>query len=303
MSLIRIWLGRLYNAPYILVLFAPLFWAGNIVLGRGVSQIIPPIGLAFWRWAIAFLILIPFSWSHLRKDWPVIQRHWKILLLLSFLGVTCFNTMLYKAVHTTTAINGSLIQSSMPAWIVLFSLLIFGERISRVQLAGMLLCIFGALYLVSRGDWLAISDLIFVEGDVWMIVAVSLYACYSAMLRKRPAMTDLGFLTATFAMGGLMLLPLYIWEVSVTPPLALSWQVGGSILYVAVFPSILAYLCWNRGAELIGANRTGLYINFVPVFASILAVILLDEILVAFHFVGISMIIGGMILFNRRTRA
>ncbi|MFH2132171.1 MAG: DMT family transporter [bacterium] len=301
MPFIQFWLSRLYRAPYVLILFAPLFWAGNIVLGRGIYQLIPPVSLAFWRWVVALIILLPFSWSHVRKDWPTIRRHWKILLLLAFLGVTCFNTMLYRAVHTTTAINGSLIQSSMPAWIVLFSLLLFRERISRIQTLGMILCILGAFHIVVHGDWLTISRIIIVEGDIWMIVAVALYACYSALMRKRPMMTGLGFLTATFAMGCFLLFPLYLWELSGSelPAVRFNWLIGASILYVAVFPSIMAYLCWNRGIELIGANRTGLYINFIPIFASILAVILLHERLFAFHFIGISMIIGGMIIFNR----
>lgn len=249
---------------------------------------------------MACLLLLPFSWPHLKRDWPVVRRHWKILLLLSFLGITCFNTLLYTAVHTTTAVNGSLIQSSMPAWIVLFSWVIFGEPVKPIQGVGLLLCISGAFNIVIRGNWLAISRISFVEGDLLMIVAVCLYAYYSALLKRRPRMSSLGFLSITFIIGDLILLPVYLWENSVTGPLAVDWRIIGSVLYVAVFPSILAYLCWNRAAELIGANRTGLYINFVPVFATILAVLLLDEKRVVFHFIGLLMILGGMVLFNRR---
>jgi drug/metabolite transporter (DMT)-like permease len=300
MKLLSSALNRLNNSPYILLLFSPMFWGGNIVLGRAVNQLIPPVSLAFWRWTIALVIMVPFTWRYVQKDWPVIREKWKILLLLGFFGVTCFNTMLYKAVHTTTAINGALIQSSMPAWIILLSLFLFRERISLRQTIGMMICIVGALHIVIHGNWNSITRLSFVEGDLWMIVAVILYAAYSALLKRRPAISDWSLLVMTFAMGAAMLFPIYLWELSWAEPLKLTWQVGGSILYVAVFPSILAYLCWNRGIELIGANRAGLYINFTPVFASVLAVLLLNESLFLFHFVGVALIVGGMILFNRR---
>jgi drug/metabolite transporter (DMT)-like permease len=207
--------------------------------------------------------------------------------------------MLYTAVHTTTAINGAMIQTSMPAFIVVFSLTLFNERIRFTQTVGVVICIFGALHIIAHGNWLVITRLSFVEGDIWMIVAVVLYALYSALLRKRPGTDDLSFITVTFAMGSLMLLPLYLWEISAKGGVTPTWLVVVSILYVALFPSIFAYLCWNRGVELIGANKAGLYINFTPVFASVLAMILLDESLRLFHLVGVVMIIGGMLLYNR----
>jgi drug/metabolite transporter (DMT)-like permease len=289
----------LRNYPHILLIFPPLFWAGNVVLGRGVNQIIPPVTLAFWRWAIALVFLLPFTWKRVKKDWPTVQRHWKIMLMLSFLGIACFNTMLYTAVHTTTAIDSALIQTSMPAWIVVFSLLLFNERIRLVQAMGVAICIVGAFLIIAHGEWSYFRHLSFVAGDIWMLAAVVLYALYSILLRKRPATDDLSFITITFGMGGLMLLPLYLWEVSVVGGIGLSGAVVGSILYVALFPSILAYLCWNRGVELVGANQGGLYINLTPVFASVLAVLLLGESLHLFHLVGVMMIVGGMVLYNR----
>lgn len=299
MKFLKTGLMRLNNAPYILLLFPPLFWSGNVVLGRAINQLIPPITLAYWRWTIALLILVPFTWRYVKKDWSMVKKNWKYLMILSFLGVACFNTLLYKSVQTTTAINSALIQSSMPAWTVLFSLVMFRERIILVQSLGVGLSLLGAFHIAVHGRWLSIAQLSFVEGDIWMIVAVILYACYSILLRIRPAIHDLSLLTITFAMGSFMLLPLYLWELTWAKPLDFNWQIGFSILYVAIFPSILAYLCWNRGIELIGANRASLYINLSPVFASILAVILLDESLHDFHLIGVCLIFIGMILFNR----
>jgi drug/metabolite transporter (DMT)-like permease len=286
--------------PYLLLAIAPLCWAGNIVLARGVIHIIAPVGFAFWRWTLASLFLLPFSWQHARKDWPLFIRHWKIMLFLSLTGISGFNTLLYIAVHTTTAINGSLIQTTMPAVIILVSLIAFKETITRLQSLGVGLSILGACLVVLRGRFITILDLSFVEGDLLLLVAVFLYALYSAFLRRRPEIHPLSFLVYTFCVGALGLLPLYLWELTDNQAFELNIKVISSVLYVATFPSIVAFFCWNRGVELIGANRAGLFINLVPVFASIMAIIWLGESLRAFHIVGMILIFAGMVLFNRR---
>jgi len=285
--------------PYVVVAIAPLCWSGNIVLGRGVIHIIPPVSLAFWRWAIAFLILLPFTWRHARRDWPTVVRHWKIMTLLSLFGISCFNTLLYQAVHTITAISGALIQTTMPAFIILIMLFFFRERVSGIQILGVVLCMLGAALVVLRGDMNALLNLSFVQGDLLMIIAVVLYAFYTALLRKRPDIHPLSFVTYTFGIGLLGLLPVYIWERTQCDPVIITQQVVLSVLYVAIFPSIVAYLCWNKGAQTIGPNRTGLFINLLPVFASVLAIVFLGESLEAYHLLGMLLIFGGMILFNR----
>ena len=285
--------------PYLLTAVAPLCWGGNIVLARGVVDIIPPVSFAFWRWAIAFVILLPFTWSAARQDWPVVIRSWKIMAALSVLGISFFNTLLYTAVHTTTAINGAMIQTTMPAVIILATLVIFRERVSGLQVLGVGVCIFGAFIVILRGRWDTLLGMSFATGDILMLGAVILYALYSALLRERPAVHPLSFLIYTFGICLVFLLPLYIWELAAGATMDLTLPVFMSILYVAVFPSIVAYFCWNRGVELLGANRTGLFINLIPVFASILAILFLGESLQAFHVIGLALIFGGMILFNR----
>ncbi|MGD8342393.1 MAG: DMT family transporter [Desulfobacterales bacterium] len=285
--------------PYLLLAIAPLCWAGNIVLARGVVDLIAPVTLAFWRWTIASLLLLPFAYSHARKDWPLFARHWKIMVFLSLVGISGFNTLLYMAVHTTTAINGALIQTTMPAVIILISLLGFNEKVTRLQNLGVAFCILGAGLVVLRGRLSTFLELSFVQGDLLMLAAVLLYALYSAFLQRRPSIHPLSFLLYTFALGVLGLLPLYLLELMNSPPLALNIEVVASVLYVAAFPSIVAFFCWNRGVEQIGANRAGLFINFIPVFASIMAIIWLGESLRAFHLIGMLLIFGGMVLFNR----
>ena len=293
--------GAWYRAawPYLLTAVAPLCWGSNIVLARGVADIIPPVSFAFWRWTIAFMLLLPFTWRTARQDWSQVVKSWKLMSGLSILGISVFNTMLYTAVHTTTAINGAMIQTTMPAVIILATLVMFKEKVTRLQILGVAICIIGAFIVILRGRWNTLLGMSFAPGDILMMGAVIVYALYSALLRQRPAIHPLSFLIYTFGLGVIFLLPVYIWELAGSATMTLTLQVVLSILYVALFPSILAYFCWNRGVEVIGANRAGLFINLIPVFASILAILFLGETLQAFHIIGMVLILGGMILFNR----
>lgn len=285
---------------FLLVAVAPLCWAGNIVLAKGMAAQIPPVALSFWRWLIAFLILLPLTWPHVKRDWRAARSGWKIIVLLSLLGITAFNTLLYTAMHTTTAINGSLIQSTMPAVIIIISLVFYGEPVSRLQVAGVSLCIIGAGVVVLKGHWQTLVGMTLVQGDLLMLAAVIIYALYSVLLAQRPSIHPVSFLVYTFGVGTIGLLPLYLVERWALGPFALTPAVAATIGYVAIFPSIVAYFCWNRGVAVIGANRTGLFINLIPVFAAVLAIIFLGEALRGFHLAGMLLIAGGFVLFNRR---
>lgn len=283
---------------YLLLVLPPLFWAGNAVLARGIAELIPPVALSFWRWGIALVILFPFTWRQTRRDWPQIRTGWKSIVLLGLLGIAIFNTLLYTAAHSTTALNISLTQSVMPATIVLSSFVLFREKVSRRQLVAVLLCILGAAYIVMRGDWQRLQQLSFVEGDLIMLLAVFVYGLYSVLLRDRPPIHPLSLLTTTFSVGVVTLLPLYLWELGQTAPLVLSRPVILSLGYVGLFPSIIAYFCWNRGIEAIGANRAGLFINLIPVFAALMAMVFLGEQFQRYHLSGILLIFCGLVLFN-----
>jgi len=283
---------------YLLLILPPLFWAGNSVLARGVADLIPPVALSFWRWVIALSLLIPFTWKQVVRDRHAIIRGWKNILLVSLLGIASFNTLLYTAAQTTTAINIALTQSVMPALIVLISFLLYRERISRLQIVAVILCIIGAGYIITHGDLNRLRQLGFARGDLIMLLAVCLYALYSVLLRNRPPIHPLSFLSTTFAVGVVMLVPLYLWELSRVGPLQLNGQVLASLAYVGLFPSIAAYLCWNRGIELVGANKAGLYINLIPLFASLMAIVFLGERIKQFHLLGLVFICGGLLLFN-----
>jgi drug/metabolite transporter (DMT)-like permease len=283
--------------PYLVLSAAPLCWAGNIVLARGVADLIPPVAFAFWRWVLAFVLILPFTLRQLAQDRGAIARRWKMLFLLAGLGISSFNALLYTAVHTTTAINGALIQSTMPVVIVLLSLILYREKIAARQMGGVLLCILGACLVVLRGDLKTLLTMSFVQGDLLMAIAVVFYGLYSALLRRRPAIHPLSFLASTFFLGAAGLFPAYLAELAITGPFALNRDIVLSILYVAIFPSIVAYFCWNKGVDLVGPNRAGLFINLIPAFASLLSVWLLGESIQPFHIGGMALILGGMVLF------
>ena len=288
------------SGVYLLLTVPPFCWAANAVLARGVVELIPPVSFAFWRWTTAFLIIAPFALGQAKKDWRSVIGNWKILLFLSVCGISSFNTLLYTAVQTTTAINCALIQTTMPAVIILISMAVFKDKITKPQAAGVGMCIFGALLVVLRGKFSNLLHLVFVEGDLLMVIAVVMYALYSSFLRKRPGIHPISFLFYTFGVGSAALLPLYLWERAYRQLPSLNYTVVASVLFVAVFPSIVAYFCWNRGVEIIGANKAGLFINLTPVFAAAMAMIWLDEPLRIFQVSGMLLILTGMVLFNRR---
>ena len=289
------------TSAYLLLFLPPLFWAGNVVLARGIIDLIPPATMSFWRWTIALLILAPFTWKQVCRDWPIAIKGWKVLSLAAFVGIAGFNLILYTAVHTTTALNCALMQAAMPAAIILVSFLIDHERILRRQAIGTGLCMAGALYIVLRGEIGTLLELRFVEGDLLMLLGIFFYALYTVLVKKRPAIHPVSFLTIIIAIGVLFLLPLYLLEQQFTPPLIINSQVLLSIGYVAIFPSIFAYLCWNYGIERLGANRAGLYVNLVPLFASMMAIFLLGELFRSYHLLGMLLVFSGIALFNLRS--
>ena len=278
----------------------PLFWSGNFVLGRAVAGEVPPIALAFWRWGLGALIVLPFAWHHLPRDLPALRRQWRLVLLLSAIGIAVFNTFVYIGLNTTTALNAVMMQSAMPVLIVLMSFLLVGEKITPLQAAGIAVSLAGAVTLVARGDLTVLLTLAFNTGDLWVLAAVISYAGYTALVRRRPPVHPMIFLLATFATGALMLLPFYAWETLNGRPLQVTPVSIAAIGYVAVFPSILAYLAWNRSVELVGANRTGLSVHLMPVFGSLLAIAFLGETPQIFHAVGIALIAAGILLANRQ---
>jgi drug/metabolite transporter (DMT)-like permease len=290
---------NLFDQPYLLLVLATLFWSGNFVLARAVRADVPPVALAFWRWCGGSILLFGFAWPYLKRDWGLALRRWKIMLLLSFLGVASFNTLVYTGLQFTTAINALLLQSTMPVLIVLMTYLFFRETVRPVQILGVVLSLAGVVTIGGEGNWQVLRSLSLNLGDMLIFIAVICYAAYSAWLRRRPPMHPLSFLAATFMAGTIMLLPFYLWESGAGRVMSLDRVTLLTIGYVAVFPSILAYFFYNRGVELAGANRAGLFMHLMPVFGSVMAVVFLSERFQCFHVLGIFLILVGILLATR----
>lgn len=286
----------LYGQAYLLLVVTTFLWAGNIVLGRLVAGHVPPIALASVRWGGAFLILLPFAWPHLKRDWREIVRHWPIMLVLSFTGIASYNTLVYFGLQYTGALTGVLLQSAQPLVIALVTFVLFAERLSVRQASGILISLCGVVAIVSQGDIERLAAIRFNVGDILILIAVVLYAIYSALLRRRPPIHWISFLAATFLIGDAMLLPFLAWEMSTGYVLRLDWLTIAACLYVAIFPSLVAYAFFNRGVELIGANRAGPFFHLMPLFGALMAVGFLGERFQWFHGLGMAAILSGVAL-------
>jgi drug/metabolite transporter (DMT)-like permease len=284
---------------YLLLILSTLFWGGNFVLGRAVSSDIPPVALAWWRWSLALLIILPLAWSGIWRLRRVLVDHWRYLLLVSLLGVTIFNTFVYIGLQSLPASNASIMLSSMPVLILALAWLLDGGVLVARQLAGTLISILGVGIVVSEGNpGLLVSNLATGSGNVWVLLAVFSWALYSVLLKKRPAeIGGLVFFAWTALLGWLMLTPFFIYEHMVQGRI-LIWNQDAvlSIVYFAVFASVMAFLFWNRGVQVLGPSRAGHFIHMIPVWGIILAAVFLGERLVGFHWAGIVTIFSGVIL-------
>ena len=294
---------RIAERPYVLLVLASLFWSGNFIIGRAVHEAVPPVGLAFWRWAVASLIILAAGYPHLVRDWPALRAGWRTIVLLSVLGVTAYNTLVYVGLQSTSAINSLLMQSTMPVVIIVMTFLLFGERFKLLQAAGVLVSLCGAVTIVTKGDWAALLRLSLNVGDIWVMGAVASYAAYSALLRRRPSVHPLSLLAVTFTTGTIVLAPFYAWETLLVRSVPLEFGTVGAVAYLAVFPSVLAFFCYNRAVQAVGANRAGVFIHLVPVFGIFMAVAFLGEKFSVTHLVGMGLIFAGIAIAARRASA
>jgi drug/metabolite transporter (DMT)-like permease len=285
-----------WNSAVFLLVLTNLSWAFSIVICRAVHELAPPVTLAFWRWLIALIVVLPFAWPQVRRDWPVLCRQWRLMLVLGAFGIGAYNTIIYLGLQTTTALNALLMQSAAPLVILLCSFVLFRERPSPRQIVAVLISLLGVAVIAGQGSLQALLRLSLNRGDAFILLGIAISAIYAALLRRRPAVHPLSFLAATFAIGTASLLPFYVWErtsgalMHPTPSALLA------ILFLGVFPAFIAYLFFNRGVELIGANRAGQFIHLIPVFGSLLAVVALGESFRAYHLAGIVLIAAGIVL-------
>jgi drug/metabolite transporter (DMT)-like permease len=295
--------GWLNNQPYLLLSLTSLFWAGNIVLARHVGDHVPPITLTTIRWFGVFLILLPFAWPHLARDWPVLRAHLPLMLFLSAIGFAFNNAISYWALQYTQALNALLIQSSGPLFVALWSLILFGVRLTGAQLAGIAISLVGVLTIILRGDFSALASISFNKGDMMFGASLVSFGLYSALMPRRPVTHQLSLISFTTCCGALMLVPFAVWEYSTGATFKFDTLTLATLGYTLIFPSTLAYLFFNRGLALIGPNRAAPFFHLVPVFGSALAILLLGEQLKPFHLIGYALVLAGVVIASRRGSA
>lgn len=284
----------IFDNPYLLLALASLFWSGNHIVGRAVAGTVPPFAISTVRWLLGAVLLLPFAWRHVACDWPLVRRDWKILLFLCLMGGTLFGALQYVGLQYTTALNVSVLNSLAPVLIVAAGALAFRDRLTPLQIAGIATSLCGVLVIVSRAEPQTLLGLRVNAGDIIILVNMAVFAVYATYLRRRPPLHWLSFLYVLSVVSAVTTLPFALWEhaagLTIPPTLAAALAMA----YVAVFPSVLAFAFWNRGVELIGAGRAGVFLHLIPLYSALLASLLLGERLMAFHVAGFVLILAGV---------
>jgi drug/metabolite transporter (DMT)-like permease len=297
---------RLAPSTIALLVIAPLMWAGNAVVGRMVSTMVPPMTLNFLRWAIAFVLLLPLAWQVLRVDSPM-WSHWRRYSLMGLFSVGLYNALQYLALHTSTPLNVTLVASSGPVWMLLVGRIFFHASIAPRQLAGAALSITGVLVVLSRGQWELLQQVRLVAGDAYILIAAAVWAYYSWMLAevgKDPVQVRGNW--ATFLMAQIVfglvwsgLLAAGEWTLT-DAHIAWNSTVLAALLFVAVGPALIAYRCWGAGVGRAGPAMAAFFSNLTPLFAALLSLVMLGDMPRAYHAVAFGLIVAGIVLSSRK---
>lgn len=281
--------------PFSVLLLSQILFGSNQILGRLVEGSVPPIGLSFWRWVIATIVVLPFTFKYIRRFGPIILRNWRTYLASAFCLIVLGNTTIYVALNYTTAINGAIVSSVQPAVTFALSWLMLRELVSKGQIAGAVIAIFGVLVIVSRGDPSVLINLRPNPGDIWMIVSVTGFSFYAVLLQKLPSeVPGLLTLNAIQCLGILLLLPFYVWEGIYIRPMELNQFTIISVFWAGIMIAVAALGLWNYSNRKLGANRASGTVHFRLVAITIMAILILGEKLEIFHLIAFVIIMIGV---------
>ena len=288
---------------YTLLVLASLCWSGNFIVGKFATLFeIPPLTLNTFRWISVWLILIPFTFKEIYKNLAYIKKN---LLAIAFMGVitiSTFNSVVYFALNYTQVINAVLVLAIIPAVTIVLSALMKVEKSNIFQIFGLILSIIGVGSIISNGDVQRIVSLSFNNGDLWMLVCVLSWALYSTLLKKnRFKLSQFSLIQIMVSVGVIFLIPQYFYEQSIGLELNFNKAFFLILFYVVVFPAIVAYYCWQKGIEIIGPNRATMFIQLMPLFSAVMAIIIFKEKFELYHFVGATFIVSGIYLSNKKT--
>ena len=291
-------------SAYFFLIFATALWGGNIVVAKIASIVsLEPIKLSFYRNLVVIIILLPLVINRINVIYKIFKKNWKIIIVFSILSVSIFNTFMNIALTTSSVISTSLMPAFAPSMIIVLSLIIFNSKISYLQFIGVIISFIGFINIIIRGDIFNLGSLNFVIGDIWMLGCVSCWALYSSLLRKIPKEIDnISFLFLIFFIGNIFVIPFYIFESTINQSFTINEQYGLLlVLYVGIGPALVSYLLWIKAIKIIGANNSGLFLNLIPIFSSLIAIIFLKEKLELFHIVGALLIFTGIYLVIRKS--
>ena len=287
-------------AGYLFAIGATAIWSGNFIIARGLSENIPPISLAFFRWLTATIILFPFGIKSLIAEKDLIKENISYLSLTALLGVTIFNTLIYIAGHTTTALNLSLISITFPIFVIIFSRFFFKNLITLNKTIGILLVILGVSLLITKGDLASLFNLSFAIGDLWMLGSAITFALYSILVKEKPKEIGLwAFQLSTFLLGLTFLLPFFVWEKANTPPIEFENRTIFAILYLGIFAAFIAFVLWNKAIEALGPTKASMIYYILPLFSGVLAYFFLGEMVTLTHLYSAVLILAGILIANR----
>lgn len=288
----------------LLALAATLLWSGNFIISRAVNKDIGPVSLAFYRWLTASIIIAPFAFKKFNEEKKVVIANYRYLIFVSLTGIALFNTFVYVAGHYTSAINMALIgTTSSPIFATIMAVVFLKEKLSRYRVIGMVVCISGILMLISNGSWSKLAAFHFSKGDLWILAGAFAFAIYNVLVRKKPTtISAINFLFIIFTIGTLMLFPFYLRELFFEAPTNWNPILIGSIVYLGLGTSAIAFLCWNLAIQKLGAGRTVLFGNLIPVFSIIEAVILLGEKMTSAHIISGIIVVSGLAIANLKSK-
>jgi drug/metabolite transporter (DMT)-like permease len=286
-----------------LAVLATLIWSGNFIVARAVNKQIPPISLNFYRWLCASVIIFPFAFKKIKTEWPVVKQSWHYFFWISLTGVSLFNTFVYIGGHYTSAINLALIgTTSSPIFSVILARIFLKEKIGWLKVMGIILCIIGILFLLSKGNFKNLLSLRFTAGDGWILLAALTFAMYNTMVKRKPAsVSPVNFLFVVFSFGTILLFPFYLWEIFHSAPVEWNVKMLSIIFYLGIGASVFCFFIWNIAIHKLGAGRTALFGNLIPIFSSLEAVIILHEQFTWVHIVSMIVVFAGIMLANLRS--
>ena len=289
---------------YIFLILAVLFWSGNFIVGKAASSFeIPPFTLNFYRWIFAWLILAPFTLKEIFNKKNYILNNIKLILVLGITSITIFNSIVYYSLNFTQVISGVLMISTIPVMIIFFCWVLKIEKTNFYQILGVIFSLLGVVVIVTKADLSILFNLDFNKGDLWMVVAMFSWAMYSALLRKKKIeLTNISFLQMIITSGLILLLPAYLIEMSLGYRATINLPFILTLSYVVLFPGLASFFFWIKGISIIGSNRSGIFLHLIPIFSTIMAILILNEKFMGFHLIGSALIITGIILSSKKIK-